>query len=52
MQALDADLVHHALPVGGADLDADGDITNPTIVAELRSVVATLARRSRATTTL
>jgi chromate reductase len=48
MQALGADIVHHALPVERADVDAAGATTNPRFVAELRSVVAKLAKRSYA----
>lgn len=46
MQALDADVVHHSVPVVSSDRDEHGEIANPGIIDELLAVVAELANRA------
>lgn len=46
--ALDADIVHHSVPVGGRDREPSGEISGSTIIDELRAVVAELASRAAA----
>jgi chromate reductase len=46
LQALDADVVHHPIPIHARALDPDGELRDPTVLDELRLVVAELASRS------
>ena len=46
-RALDADVVFHKVPIGQGDRNAAGYVTNPRIVAELRSVLGELVLRAR-----
>lgn len=47
MQALDADVVRAAVPVGASHMDEHGEIREPGIVEALRHVVVELAGRAR-----
>jgi chromate reductase, NAD(P)H dehydrogenase (quinone) len=46
LSALDADIVHRAVPVAPGDRDERGGIVNPALVDELRAVVSELATRA------
>ena len=46
LKALDADVVHHPIPVHARALDPDGELRDPTILDELRLAVAELAGRT------
>lgn len=46
LTALDADLVHHSVPVTQRDRDLDGEIDNTKILVQLQAVVAALAHRA------
>ena len=46
LTALDADVAYRSVPVSSDDRDDHGEIGNPTIVDELRAVVAELASRA------
>ena len=47
LTALDADVVHHAVPVAVADRGADGEIRDPRIVEALHAVVTELCAHAR-----
>ena len=46
MKALDADVVHHSVPVVAGDRDEHGEIANARIIDELLAVVVELANRA------
>jgi len=46
LQALDADVVVHAVPIAERDKDGDGELRAPAILDALEVVVADLARRA------
>jgi len=46
-KAHNADVARYSIPVAPADRNAAGEVDDPRIIAELRAVVAELARRSR-----
>ena len=46
LTAIGADAVFRSVPVADADRDARGEIRNPMVVAELRTIVSELAMRS------
>ena len=48
LRAHNADVTHHHVPIAQRDRDANGEITDPRIVEELRTVVAELAQRASA----
>lgn len=48
LTAIDADVVFRSVPIATSDLDPDGEVATPDVVAELRSIVAELASRSSA----
>jgi NAD(P)H-dependent FMN reductase len=48
--AIDADAVFRSVPVTDADRDAGGEVCNPKVVAELRTIVSELAMRASAAT--
>ena len=45
LQAMQADVVHYAVPVAAADRGADGEITGEAVLAALRGVVTDFAAR-------
>jgi NAD(P)H-dependent FMN reductase len=46
--ALDCDVTHHSVPIGTADLDADGEVRDQRIIGELLCVVEALTSRASA----
>lgn len=48
LQALDADVTHHSVPVAQPDVDAGGEIADPQLREELGGVVVELADRAGA----
>ena len=46
LKAHNADVRSHRVPIARRDLDENGEITDPKIVADLRALVAALSRRS------
>ena len=48
LRAHNADVTYHHVPIAQRDREANGEITDPRIVKELRAVVAKLARRTSA----
>lgn len=50
LTAIGADAIFRSVPVADADRDARGEIRNPTVVAELRTIASELAARSNAAT--
>ncbi len=48
LRAHNADVTHHAVPVARRNRDANGEISDPRIVHQLRAVVAELAQRAGA----
>ena len=50
LTAIGADAVFRSVPVTDADRDAGGEVCNPKVVAELRTIVSELAMRASAAT--
>lgn len=48
LRAHNAEVTHHLVPIASRDRDADGNVSDPRIVGELRKVVAALAQRAGA----